>query len=333
VALSRPPDRPTCLVLRALGLGDLLTAVPALRALKAALPSYQLVLATPPSLEPLVRLAGCVDEVLPATGLDQPLGWSGPPPELAVNLHGKGPQSHRLLAGVQPTRLVTFGTQGFEGPVWRADENEVDRWCRLVEESLALDVDRDALDLRVPAVPSLRPGAVVVHPGAAFPSRRWPSDRFVDVCRRLAEAGETVVVTGSGEEKSLVTGIVAASGLPAESDLAGRLDLEQLAALVAGARLVVCGDTGVGHLATAYRRPSVLLFGPVSPELWGPPDRPQHVVLWHGNGRGDPWGATVDPALAAIDVEEVTAAAGRLLAMDQVGGPPEDLVLKAGDHR
>ena len=73
-----------------------------------------------------------------------------------------------------------------------------------------------------------------------------------------------------------------------------------------------CGDTGVAHLATAYRRPSVVLFGPVAPALWGPPPRPQHVVLWHGDGTGDPWGTDLDPALARITVDEVEGALDEL---------------------
>jgi ADP-heptose:LPS heptosyltransferase len=86
--------------------------------------------------------------------------------------------------------------------------------------------------------------------------------------------------------------------------------------VVAAARVVVSGDTGVAHLATAYRRPSVVLFGPVSPALWGPPPRPQHVVLWHGvvHGRtGDPWGTSLDPDLAQISVDEVIEALDNLL--------------------
>jgi ADP-heptose:LPS heptosyltransferase len=108
---------------------------------------------------------------------------------------------------------------------------------------------------------------------------------------------------------------VAVAGLPPSADLSGRLDLEQLAALVAGCRLVVCGDTGVAHLATAYRRRSVLVFGPVSPQLWGPPvARGEHVVVWHGDGQGDPWGSEVDPALAMVEPDAVIAAASGLLS-------------------
>src|SRR5690242_5483158 len=99
--------RPQALVLRALGLGDLLTAVPALRGLRTALPSHRLILAAPAALEPLVRLVGAIDELLPANGLE-PLSWQRDPPEVAVNLHGKGSQSHRVLQALGPRRLVGF---------------------------------------------------------------------------------------------------------------------------------------------------------------------------------------------------------------------------------
>ncbi|MDX6205177.1 MAG: hypothetical protein QOF39_1234 [Frankiales bacterium] len=305
--------RPRVLVLRALGLGDLLTAVPALRGLRAALPDHELVLAAPSRLLPLVGLIGAVDRLLPAQGLE-PLRWQLPGPDLAVNLHGRGPRSHRLLLDTGARALVAYASPelGYDGPPWQR-EHEVDRWCRLVEAAFGSPVPRDSLDLAVPAVASARPGAVVVHPGAAFPSRRWPAERFGAVCRALAERGHDVVVTGSAAEKPLVTEVVRTAGLPEGAGLAGRLDLAQLAALVASCRLLLCGDTGLAHLASAYGRPSVLLFGPVSPELWGPPKNRQHLVLWHGDGFGDPWGGAVDPALSLITPAEVVAAADRLL--------------------
>jgi uncharacterized protein YjbJ (UPF0337 family) len=78
-----------------------------------------------------------------------------------------------------------------------------------------------------------------------------------------------------------------------------------LAGVVAHAGRVLSGDTGVGHLATAFGVPSVLLFGPTPPAEWGPPPgRPQHVVL-HRAGRGDPHGDAPDPRLLAITVEDV----------------------------
>jgi ADP-heptose:LPS heptosyltransferase len=126
----------------------------------------------------------------------------------------------------------------------------------------------------------------------------------------LAAAGHDVVVTGSGEEVPLAEGIAARAGVPAQT----ALSLPQLLALIAGSRLVVCGDTGIAHVASNYRTPSVVLFGPVSPHVWGPPPQPRHQVHWYGDGCGDPHGNAPDPALLKISIEDVMAAADRALA-------------------
>jgi ADP-heptose:LPS heptosyltransferase len=313
MAISAAHGRPVAVVLRPLGLGDLLTGVPALRAIRAAVPGHRLVLATTAALAPLARLIDGVDEVLPARELE-PLDWTGPPPELAVDLHGKGPASHVVVADLHPELLLTFDSPGYPGPTWYPDEHEVQRWCRLVSEGLGVPADPDALDLAVPAVTPPVRAAAVVHPGAAYPGRRWPPERFAAVARHLAAGGHEVVVTGGPAEVPLAQEVAASAGLGADAVLAGRTTSLQLAAVVAAARVVVSGDTGVAHLATAYRRPSVVLFGPVSPALWGPPPRQHHVVLWHGDGAGDPWGTSLDPALARIPVDEVTGALDSLLA-------------------
>ncbi|CAA9332638.1 MAG: ADP-heptose--lipooligosaccharide heptosyltransferase II, partial [uncultured Frankineae bacterium] len=88
-------------VLRALGLGDLLTAVPALRALRRARPDAEIVLAMPAGLADLARLSGAVDEVVDTAAL-APLERSLHAADLAVNLHGRGPQSTALLRETAP---------------------------------------------------------------------------------------------------------------------------------------------------------------------------------------------------------------------------------------
>ena len=316
---------PRVLALRALGVGDFLAGVPALRALRAALPRHRLVLAAPGVLRPLVELSGTVDELL-ATGELQPVPWVGPPPDVAVDLHGNGPASKRLLERLQPVRLVAFAGPGGDGrqvpgPTWDPDEHERIRWCRLVE--VAFGVPGDPGDLRLP-VPAREPrvtGAVVLHVGAAFASRRWPEDRFAAVARAVADAGERVVLTRSGPELPALERVRAVAGLPPDA-VAGRTDLVDLAALVAHARLVVCGDTGMAHLASAYAAPSVVLFGPTPPHRWGPPADGPHDVLWHGTGTGDPHGSETDPALLRIPAEEVLARVRLRLARPPAGGPP-----------
>jgi ADP-heptose:LPS heptosyltransferase len=99
--------------------------------------------------------------------------------------------------------------------------------------------------------------------------------------------------------------VAAEAGLHEEDVLAGRTDLAGLARVIAEADRVVCGDTGVGHLATALGTPSVVLFGPVPPSRWGPPPGdPAHRALWAG-GTGDPHADVVDPGLLRIGVDRV----------------------------
>jgi ADP-heptose:LPS heptosyltransferase len=290
------------LAYRALGLGDFLTGVPALRALRRAFPADELVLAAPRALEPLAGLTGAVDAVADT----QPLGPAPPGAAVAVNLHGRGPQSHRVLQAAGPDRLIAFANReaGHEGPRWRPGEHEPARWCRLLAEE-GIAADPGELDLERPAVRSPAPGATVIHPGAASGARRWPPERWAAVAR--AQDGP-VVVTGGPGERELCLRVAGLAGLPEDAVLAGRTDLETLAAVVAEAARVVCGDTGVAHLATAYRTPSVVLFGPTPPAEWGPPpDRPRHRALWAGR-RGDPHASEPDAGLLAIAVEDVLAA-------------------------
>ena len=295
-----PPSWGTVVALRALGLGDLLTGVPALRALRRV--CDRLMLAAPVGLAPLVELA--VDARVLDTGPFLGVAPRGrlhldTAVDVAVNLHGAGPQSTDLLRTAAPRRLVSYGVTS----TWRADEHEVARWCRLVAEAGAA-ADPGDLGLARPDVPSPAPGATIVHPGAASEARRWPVERWAAVARDLRVAGHDVVVSGTPAEAPLTAAVAAGSGA---RDLAGRTGLLELAALVASARLVLSGDTGIAHLATAYAVPSVALFGPTSPASWGPPPRPQHKVLWAGT-ESDPHDVRPSPGLLAIDVAAVLAA-------------------------
>ena len=317
----RTTSRPTLLVLRALGLGDLLTCVPAIRAISRAFPEHYRVLAAPLYLAPLVRLCGGIDEVVDAAPL-MPLGEDLANVEIAINLHGRGPQSHRVLLQTNPRRLIAFANaeiaQTHESPEWRADEHEIDRWCRLLRES-GIPADANDLEITAPRGDARSRGAIVVHPGAASESRRWPADRWIDLCTRLVREGHRVVMTGCAAEFRRCRYIAKAAHLPIHAVLAGHTDLEDLTCIVSSARAIVCGDTGIAHIATALRAPSVVLFGPTSPRYWGPPsNRPYHRVIWRGI-LGDPHAPYVDPGLASITADEVAAALHDLLHLARAG--------------
>ncbi len=311
-------------VLRALGLGDLLTAVPALRGVRRAWPGSRVTLAGPRALGHWLASLGVVDDVVavPALGDTRRLVSAVRRPAVAVDLHGRGPQSHRVLTRLDPGLLVAFANPeaGHDGPPWRADEHEVDRWIRL---SASAGGPACPADLRLPEQ-GHRAGHVVVHPGAASPSRCWPAECWSAVAEALAAQGHEVVVTGTRAE----AGRCAAVARRAEvEDRSGRETFAALARTVGTASLVLSGDTGVAHLATAFATPSVTLFGPVSPALWGPRVDPHlHRVLWRpgpGDGLrpGDPHGKALDPRLAAITVADVLEEAFGLLRAGDDGHP------------
>ena len=312
--------RPTLVVLRALGLGDLLTAVPALRALADAFPDHRKVLAAPQALAPLAALTGAVDEVVDARPL-APLDPALRGAAVAVNLHGKGPQSHRVLLAAEPARLISFShpevPESAGGPTWRPGEHEVQRWCRMLSAH-GIPADPGRLDLTPPpealeTVPEVARGATLIHPGAASAARRWPPERWAEVARAERDAGRPVVVTGGPDEVELARRVAGEAGLPGEAVFAGRTtNLTGLVSLVAVAGRVACGDTGVAHLATALRTPSVVLFGPTPPSEWGPPpDRPWHRPLWAGT-TGDPHADHPDPGLLKIRPDDVLRALAEL---------------------
>jgi ADP-heptose:LPS heptosyltransferase len=294
------------ILLRPLGLGDFLTGVPAMRAVARAFPDHERLLAAPAALAPLAGLSGTVDRVVDTQPL-QPLAPSCYRPDIAIDMHGRGPASQRVLLASQPARLISFNnpavpeTAGF--PKWRDDEHEAVRWCRMLNEC-AIPADPRDLDLAPPSIeaPSFARGAIVIHPGAAYPARRWPAERWAEVARSL---GPDILITGTGGERQLALAVARAADIDERRVVAGQTDLLQLAAIVSQARLLLSADTGVAHLATAFRCSSVVLFGPTPPDLWGPPpERPWHRVIWKGR-KGNPNGNQPDAGLLAISVEEV----------------------------
>jgi ADP-heptose:LPS heptosyltransferase len=308
--LAVTDTRPTLVVLRALGLGDLLTGLPAMRALARAYPGHRRILAAPAWQHPIATMDDTVHEIVDVDGLAA-LPVALIDADVAVNLHGRGPQSTAILQALRPGRLISFGMPG--GPRWRTDEHERQRWCRLLTDA-GLHADPDDLHIRVPCgvpVSEHARHATVIHPGAASASRRWPKNRWSRVVTAERAAGRDVVITGGCHELPLARAVAGAAGLPASRVLAGRTNVLELLAVVSAADRAVCGDTGVAHVASAVGTPSVVLFGPTSPAMWGPPATGPHIALWHGD-RGDPHAERLDQGLAAIGVDDVLAALARL---------------------
>src|SRR5438094_4447799 len=155
-------------------------------------------------------------------------------------------------------------------------------------------------------------------PGAAHATKRWPIAHWGALAERLRTAGYQPVVVGGPEDRGLAQQLVA-GGVAASA--AGEFSLQETGALLARSRVVVSGDTGVMHMATAVGTPVVALFGPTVEQFGFFPYRAPAVVLQRNLGCR-PCSSTGTPAcplghhrcLVDVSPPEVAAAALRLVA-------------------
>ena len=296
-------------ILRALQLGDLLCAVPAFRALRYALPEAEIILIGLPWACEFVNRFGMY-----LSGFREFPGYPGLPErapaisripvflhqiqaehfDLVIQLHGNGRITNPLVATFGAALIAGFFERGQYCPdparffPYPEHGLEVDRLLKLLE---SLGIQSRGAQLEFPLYPSdfralrtatephcLQPRRYIcLHVGASTPARRWSLENFIEVARHLSRRGFDIVLTGTELESELTRRV--AAKLDSALDLAGRTSLGSLAALVHGARLVVCNDTGISHLADALQIPSVVLSTGTNPQRWAPRDRKLHRVL------------------------------------------------------
>ena len=117
----------------------------------------------------------------------------------------------------------------------------------------------------------------LVNPGAAWPNKRWPADRFGAIASTLRDVhGLTPVVLWGPGERALAESVVAASD--GAGVVAPETQLPDLVALSRAASFMISGDTGPLHIGCACGTPTVSLFGPTDAKRNGPWD-PRDVVL------------------------------------------------------
>lgn len=173
----------------------------------------------------------------------------------------------------------------------------------------------------------IRPGEqriVILNPNASdlVPLRKWPLERFEEVGRRVleADARAAIVVTGTESEREAADALCRALDTPRAASLAGRTSLRELLALYTLSAVLVTNDSGPGHFAALTDIASVVLFGPETPERYGPLGRNARVVcaglactpcVNAFNHRFSP--CTRNRCMEAIGADEVVAAIRALL--------------------
>jgi ADP-heptose:LPS heptosyltransferase len=297
-------------VFRALQLGDLLCIIPAVRAIRAAAPDAEITLI---GLQWARNFAQIFDRYFDDF-LEFP-GFPGMPEQLpslplipeffaaaqqrrfdlALQFHGSGVLSNPLTVLLGARVNAGFYQSGQYCPVpqrfllWDEHEHEVLRYLRLVN---TLGAAAQGMHLEFPISASdrhslqrcagnLPPGGYAcIHPGSQLPSRRWQPQRFANIADRLADHGLQVVLTGTAHEAGIARSVGQRMRAPA-LNLTGKTTLGALASLIADARLIVCNDTGVSHIAAAVATPSVVICSGADPRRWAPLDRARHRLLYH----------------------------------------------------
>ncbi len=126
-------------------------------------------------------------------------------------------------------------------------------------------------EIQIPAAIAAlqRAGPVVaVSPGSSDPYKQWGQAKCIELIRGLLAQGACVVLIGGRAEAAQAAALLAAANSDRVVNLAGTSSLTQTAAVLQSATLFIGGDSGLGHLAVALARPTLILFGPSDPNKW-----------------------------------------------------------------
>ena len=306
---SRPADPRRILLLRLERIGDLVMTLPAIRQIRASAPEAAIDLVVGRWNLPIARALPYVDSVdtLDAAWLARGTGgagatrtgrivrcWRRRAYDVAINFE-PDIRSNLLLAasGAGWTAGWTSGGGGALLDLGLEYDTRVHTTANA--RRLASRVFGDAPDGPAPpliAIPeearraaAARMGrrpegpAIGVHVSGGRLVKQWPPARFADAARRLIESrNATIVLTGSVSDRAMVDEVK--TSLPADRvvDVAGDLDLLTLTAVLERLDLLITGDTGPMHLASAVGTPVVAVFGPSDPVRYAPDGPADRVV-------------------------------------------------------
>lgn len=298
------------LLIRLRLIGDVVLTTPAIRAIRRAEPDAHLTYLVEPHAAAVVSGNPHLDDVvvaplrsgLPRWGVDAALALRLRRArfDAVIDFHG-GPRSSLLTWASGAARRIGYDVSGrgwmYSERVHRprthrerhSVENQWDLLTQLLPGLPPPSVDRDPVEMAEDAGARARADGrlralgfdphgpfAVVHVGAGNEFRRWPEQSFAEVVDGLhAEEPDRrmILTTGAAQAPAAeaVRRLAVARGVPAPAvAVLCDLDLAELRSLVGRARLFVGGDSGPAHIASTTAVPMVVLFGPTTPQVWGP---------------------------------------------------------------
>ena len=336
------------LIVRLGAMGDILHSLPAVTALRAAHPEWFLGWAVEPQWRALLAAEGAT-----ARGASMPIvdrlhivpakQWGRAPVssatfrdvrrvrrelrechyDVCVDLQG-ALRSAVIAKWARSSRLIGEDRPREWAARWFFTERVATHGIHVIEQAIevANAVVHESLPTMLPGLPheehaerwcdGILPGKnfVLLNPGAGWGAKRWPVERYAAVARALAARGYGVVANAGPAEESLAQMVAAESGGAAS---ALTPSLGELIELTRRASLVIAGDTGPLHLASALGRPVVGIFGPTDPARNGPFGGNFRVLRHPESRRDHTRRAEPETGLLTITPEEVLAAADELL--------------------
>ncbi len=302
------PEIKSIIIFRALQLGDMLCAVPALRALRHAYPNAKITLTGLP-WEQLFqeRFSDYIDDFIWFPG------YPGLPEQtlkpgdftafladvqqrkfdLAIQLQGNGSIVNPMveLFGAATTAGYFISNDYAPNKEYFMEYphygSEITRHLQLME---FLGVPKQGDELEFPLAEEdyaswqalnlgLQPGRYVcVHPGSRGYWRQWPTLNFAAIADFCTLQGFKIVVTGTEAEKVITKEVIAQMNSKA-LDLTGKTNLGAIGLLIKNSAALISNCTGVSHIAAAFKTPSIVISMDGEPERWGPINKHLHKTI------------------------------------------------------
>jgi heptosyltransferase-3 len=324
--LDALPQDASVVVIRLRSLGDTVLTTPALRLLKSARQDLRITVVLDDAFAPLLEHAPNVDHLIRAsrghrTKTIRDIRKLSP--DLCLNLHGG--TSSALMTALSGAKYRAGFAHFSLGYVYNVkiptaqeilglpSETPVHTAQHLAAAAFHLGVPQQEIPTSQLAAQPLardRPYAVL-HVAAAYETKQWSSQHFRTVARHVAEQHnlEPVLIAGPGQD-DLLDQFAGLTILPG-------LNIPRLKSLMAGASLFVGNDSGPAHIAAAFGKPCVVIFGSSNSTTWGPWGTRSAIVetAWDCKPcAGDRCYAFDEPrCILSVDASSVTQAVDRLL--------------------
>lgn len=308
--MKLPADIKKVIVFRALQLGDMLCHIPAMRALRSAYPQASITLAGLPwaksfterfsdYFDDFVWFPGYpglpeqhVDPVVFTTFLNKVQSKHF---DLALQMQGNGTIVNPMIELFEAHYTAGFCTRSDYAPntdfflEYPNEGPEIERHIKLMEflgapaqgTELEFPLTRqdeqeyDALKLHLK-----HKEYVCIHPGSRGSWRQWPTSNFAAMADYAVECGFEAVITGTKDEIEIVEEVISHMQQPA-LNLAGKTSLGAIAVLIKNAYALISNCTGVSHIASAFKTPSIVISMDGEPERWGPINKEiHHTINW-----------------------------------------------------